>query len=182
MTDNTGMATVQIDDFSLPIFIDVMQSLNSMLDKGAEHAKQNGFDVDRFVQQRLAVDMHPLEWHVLQVNQTIYRTLAGEKYIPDNKQNQNDRPAYQRLKDICHETLVFLTDTYPASSEFTKSPAKKSLNELLTQSIQNTEITINGYQYITKLILPNLYFHLAGAYNIFRVNGVKINKLDFLRI
>ena len=43
-----------------------------------------------------------------------------------------------------------------------------------------SKLEFNGADYINHFALPNLYFHVATAYNILRHNGVAIGKRDFI--
>jgi uncharacterized protein len=38
----------------------------------------------------------------------------------------------------------------------------------------------DGRTYLARFGFPNIYFHLATAYNILRHNGVPLGKRDFL--
>ncbi len=38
----------------------------------------------------------------------------------------------------------------------------------------------NGEEYLSKFVLPNVYFHITTAYAILRHNGLDIGKMDFL--
>ena len=37
-----------------------------------------------------------------------------------------------------------------------------------------------GLDYVTKMALPNLYFHLTTAYSILRTNGMNLGKEDYI--
>ena len=39
---------------------------------------------------------------------------------------------------------------------------------------------LKGAAYLSSVVLPNFYFHMATAYNILRHNGLEIGKGDFL--
>lgn len=39
---------------------------------------------------------------------------------------------------------------------------------------------MEGRQYLSGFVLPNLYFHATTAYNILRMQGVVLGKRDFL--
>lgn len=39
---------------------------------------------------------------------------------------------------------------------------------------------LTGSAYVHEFLIPNLYFHLATAYNILRLNGVALGKGDFM--
>ena len=40
--------------------------------------------------------------------------------------------------------------------------------------------TLNGQNYLTGWMLPNMYFHITTAYTILRHNGVEVGKIDYL--
>ncbi|MGH9519669.1 MAG: DUF1993 domain-containing protein, partial [Terriglobales bacterium] len=40
--------------------------------------------------------------------------------------------------------------------------------------------TMKGEAYLTRWVLPNLFFHVTTAYDILRHNGVEIGKRDYL--
>lgn len=47
-------------DLSVPVYIRSLENLLHVLKKGEEHAKENGYDVDKLAQSRLAPDMNVL--------------------------------------------------------------------------------------------------------------------------
>ena len=44
----------------------------------------------------------------------------------------------------------------------------------------NGEFTFAGRDYVLGFVLPNFYFHVATAYDILRMKGVPIGKIDYL--
>ena len=42
------------------------------------------------------------------------------------------------------------------------------------------ELGFEGWPYLSRFVLPNVYFHVTVAYAILRNNGVPIGKRDFL--
>lgn len=45
-------------DLTVPVYIRALENLLTVLKKGEEHAKQNGYEVDKLVEARIAPDMN----------------------------------------------------------------------------------------------------------------------------
>jgi hypothetical protein len=52
--------------------------------------------------------------------------------------------------------------------------------KIVTVKRANGEVEANGWDYVQNFVLPNVYFHLATAYNILRHRGVVLGKKDFI--
>ena len=55
-------------------------------------------------------------------------------------------------------------------------------DKIVTVKRANGEVALeaNGWDYVQNFVLPNVYFHLATAYNILRHRGVVLGKKDFI--
>ena len=57
------MAT-SLYDLSVPTYLQTVSAVGGFLDRAAKHCAEMGFDPDRFISERLFVDMAPFNFHV----------------------------------------------------------------------------------------------------------------------
>jgi len=41
-------------------------------------------------------------------------------------------------------------------------------------------VQLTGLEYLTRMLLPNFFFHVTTAYDLLRKDGVEIGKRDFV--
>jgi hypothetical protein len=157
---------------SVPVFTRALNNLSHVLDKGAEHARQKGVEADRLLQQRLIFDMLPLIKQIQIACDTAARgtaRLAGvePQAFPDTE------TTLEQAQDRIRHTIAYLASFRPEQID-------GSEDRDVVHKTRVGETHYKGQAYLTDYALPNLFFHCATAYDILRVAGVGIGKLDFL--
>ncbi|MGH8145112.1 MAG: DUF1993 domain-containing protein [Rhodanobacteraceae bacterium] len=164
--------TISMYQASVPVFVRALTNLSSVLQKGEAHAKDKGQNPDNLLQQRLIFDMLPLIKQIQIACDTATRgaaRLAGvePKSFPDNEKTLAE--AHQRIDAAIAYAKSF------APEQIDGSEARKVM-----MKTRSGEIEFVGLAYLTEYTLPNLFFHCATAYDILRVAGTNIGKMDYL--
>lgn len=156
---------------TVPLFVQSLQNLSSLLDKAVQHAETKKFDVEVLLNARLAPDQFPFIRQVQIACDTAklgVSRLTGKEAPthPDTEKTVND------LKARIESTVNFL----------------KSCEEKDFRGCEDRRITtprwenkyLQAWDYVTFHAIPNVYFHVTTAYSILRHNGVNIGKKDYL--
>jgi hypothetical protein len=164
--------TISMYQASVPVFVRALTNLSSVLQKGEAHAKDKGQNPDNLLQQRLIFDMLPLIKQIQIACDTAARgtaRLAGAepKSFPDNETTLAE--AHQRID----ATIAYV-------KSFTAEQIDGSEERKVVMKTRSGETEFVGLAYLTEYALPNLFFHCATAYDILRVAGTSIGKLDYL--
>ncbi|HKT72309.1 MAG TPA: DUF1993 domain-containing protein [Steroidobacteraceae bacterium] len=149
-----------------------LKNLAAILEKAKQHAAAKGFDPTVLVGSRLAPDMFPLARQVQIACDTAkggVARLAGKEppKFEDNEKTLDD------LQARIGKTLDYIKSVAPAAFEGAEE------RDIQLPAGDRT-LRFKGLDYLQRFVIPNVYFHIATAYNILRHNGVQIGKGDFL--
>lgn len=164
--------TLSIYSATVPVLTRQLAALLAILDKAEAYATEKKFDVDVFVQDRLAPDMLPLKFQISSASdhaKFIVARLSGKAppVWPD------DEKTFADLKGRVRKALDYLKTFGPADLE-------GGDDRDLTIRMGGQERVVKGEKYVLDRALPNFYFHVTTAYAILRKGGVPIGKGDFL--
>ena len=77
-----------------------------------------------------------------------------------------------RQGEIVEETRSILTNL---------NPTDEKLQEIRRIDIAEDQyLELPGIEYVNDFLVPNLYFHLTTAYNIMRLKGAPLGKVNYM--
>lgn len=145
-----------------------VESLIAILKKGSEHS-----DAASFPSATLIEDMKPLTFQV-QIALAMAKNTAAYIYGVEAGAPQEDKTMEDMIAH-CEKTLALL------KSVDAKSIGDKAADTKINVKLGPTvEATITVQEYVFGHVLPNFFFHLTTAYNILRMKGVPLGKMDYL--
>lgn len=164
---------ISMSSASLPVFSTMLRNLSHLLDKAQACADARKFDVSVLLQYRLAPDMLPFTRQV--------------QMACDAAKNGTARLAgleAPRFEDV-ESTLPQLQARIQKTLDYLATVPAQALDGAEARDItfplgRDATRTMKGEAYLTRWVLPNLFFHVTTAYNILRHNGVEIGKRDYL--
>jgi hypothetical protein len=165
--------TISMYKASVPIFVQFLTSLSSVLDKAAAHAEAKKIDASVLLNTRLAPDMFPLVRQVRAATDHAINAcgrLAGAE-LPTFANTEATIP---ELKDRIAKTIDFLRSLEPKQIDGREDVEIK----ITFPSGATREFT--GQSLLLNNSLPNFYFHCTTAYDILRHCGVELGKRDFM--
>jgi uncharacterized protein len=165
--------TVSLYNISVPIFVQFLTSLSTVLDKAAAFAEAKKVDPSVLLNTRLAPDMFPLGRQVRAATDHAINAcgrLAGAE-LPTFSNNEASIP---ELKERIAKTIDFLKGLKPAQIDGNEGKEIK----ITFPSGATREFT--GQSLLLNNSLPNFYFHCTTAYDILRQCGVELGKRDFM--
>jgi uncharacterized protein len=158
---------------SVPVFIQHLNGLNTVLDKASAWAAARKISESDLLNMRLSPDMFNLARQVRAVTDHAANAagrLAGKELL----KFANDEDTIAQLKERIAKTIEYL----------------KSIKRNEIDGTENKEISITfpggqarqftGQGLLLGNSLPNFYFHATTAYDIIRQCGVEIGKRDFM--
>lgn len=164
--------TISIYSATVPMLTRQLTSLLAILHKAEAYAAERKFDVNVFVEDRLAPDMLPFKFQVQSATDHAKFTaarLSGQTppVWPDEEKTFED------LKARIGKALDYL-------KSFSEADLAGGDDREVTVRVGGQERKISGETYFFNRALPNFYFHVTTAYDILRKGGVPIGKGDFL--
>lgn len=152
------------------------QTLGSMigiLKKAAAHAEAVKVDPSVFLAARVYPDMHALPRQVQIACDTAARGAARLAGL--------DMPGFPDTETTIDELIARCN----AAMAYVDGVDSAAVDANTTATLQipmgpDAVMPMEGRQYLSSFVLPNLHFHAAMVYGLLRGQGVAIGKRDFL--
>ena len=157
---------------SAPVYLQYLNSISAVLDKGAAFAESKKMEPALLLQARLYPDMHPLVKQVQiftdQATRGISR-LAGVEPPPF----PDTEDSFAGLKTRIQKAIDHV-------KSFTPEQIDGSETRDIVLKTPRGDLNFKGKDYLLNFSLPNFFFHATAAYAILRHVGVEIGKMDFM--
>lgn len=154
-------------------FSRMLKNLDQWLQTGTAYAETKHFAPDVLAQARLAPDQYAL---VQQVQSACDAAKYAAAYLSGQKgpSHPDTEKTMSELRARI-QTCVGYLDTFQAS-DFTGAEERRVAPPWMEGN------SVRGADYITRIAVPNFYFHVTTAYAILRHNGVDLGKRDFIGV
>jgi hypothetical protein len=160
-------------DASVGSYLQVLDGVTGVLEKGAAHAEAGDLDLGEAVMTRLREDMMPLHFQVVSVAHHSWGAMQGLKegvFRPPSFELDKDYAGLQALVAEARSGLAGLSESD------VEALADKSMVFMLGKR----EMPFTNQNFLLSFSLPNFYFHATTTYDILRMLGVPLGKMDFL--
>lgn len=164
---------ISMSSASLPVFSSMLRNLSHLLDKAQACADAKKFDVSVLLQYRLAPDMLPFSRQVQMACDAAKNGTARLASL-EAPRFEDFESTIPELKARIQKTLDYLATVSASALDGVED---KDITFPLGRDATHT---MKGEAYLTRWVLPNLFFHVTTAYDILRHNGVEIGKRDYL--
>jgi hypothetical protein len=158
---------------SIPVFIQHLNGLDTVLDKAAAWAAARKVNETDLLHMRLSPDMFTFARQVRAATDHAANAaarLSGKEPLKFS----NDESTIAQLKERIAKTVEFLKSVKPGEVDGTEGKEIK-----ITFPNGNTR-EFTGQSLLLGNSLPNFFFHAATAYGILRQIGIEIGKRDFM--
>ncbi|MGN6374118.1 MAG: DUF1993 domain-containing protein [Sphingomonas sp.] len=159
-------------DITIPAFLRGFDNLSAILEKGREHAREQGWDESELTNARLIADMAPLTAQVQRCSDTA-KGVAVRIGQVENVAMADEEVTIDDLQARIEKTVQFLAEV-PADAFEGREEAEVVLHT------PSGDVPFVARDYAIGFAIPNFYFHLTTAYALLRMKGVPIGKLDYL--
>ena len=165
--------TVSMYSVSIPVFIQHLNGLNTVLDKAASWAVARKVNEADLLNMRLSPDMFTLARRVRAATDHA-ANAAGRLSGKELLKFANDESTIAQLKDRIAKAIHYLKSIKQNEIDGTET---KDIS-ITFPSGQTRQFT--GQSLLLGNSLPNFFFHATTAYDIIRQCGVEIGKRDFM--
>ncbi|KAF2716659.1 hypothetical protein K431DRAFT_278564 [Polychaeton citri CBS 116435] len=166
--------TLSLYDMTVPIFVKRTQQLIHVTRKGEQWCNENDKPTSTLMEARIYHDMEPFPFQI----QTCYRMIiyffSRLEIAPVPAELPQVTTTLEELYKHLDEMLVLLASASRESFE------NKHDQELKFGPPTRKPWDFTGLTFAQNFILPNFYFHTTTAYDILRMLGVPLGKLDFI--
>lgn len=163
---------ITMHSFSAAVFVRMLKSARTWLDKAAQFAEQKKFDTAVLVQARLAPDQFAFVRQI-QIATDHAKGCSARLAGVDVPKFEDNEQTFDDLRARLDKTIAFI-ESLP-KERFEGSDTR----EIVLPSPRG-ERRFVGDAYLRNYVLPNFFFHVTTAYAILRHNGIDVGKADFL--
>lgn len=165
--------SIKINQASLETYKQILPAALQILNKAKVHFEETGTDLEDIVQARLYEDMAPFSFQVFSIVHHSVGALnalkSGEFGPPNMPENLDFAALHSLLEEAANDLKNFSADEVDACSE----------QEVLFK-MGSIEWPFSSESFILSFSLPNFYFHVTTMYDMLRMRGVSVGKLDFI--
>jgi uncharacterized protein len=157
---------------TVPTCTRALNNLAAILEKAAAHADARKIGPAVLLNTRLYPDMFPLATQIHIANdiaQSGAARLAGAE-VPVFEAKERTFPEWIAAS---RSTVAYLESLKPAQFD-------GSEDRNIAWNTRTSSRNMQGTPYLFNHVLPNVFFHVATAYDILRQSGVELGKLDYL--
>ncbi len=165
--------SISFHDASVGTYLQVLGGIAGVLDKGASHAAEAGLDLQEVVMTRLREDMMPFHFQVVSVAHHSWGAMQGLQkgsFSPPSFDLDMDYAGLQALVAEARDGLAGLDE----------SEVEALAGKSMVFKLGKNELPFTNQNFLLSFSLPNFYFHATTTYDILRMLGVPIGKMDFL--
>ena len=160
-------------DASVGTYLQVLDGVGGVLDKGARHAAEAGLDLKEVVMTRLRDDMMPFHFQVVSAAHHSWGALRG-------MQEGTFRPPSSALDKDYAGLRALVAEARDGIAGLDEAEVEALGGKSLVFKLGKTELPFTNQNFLLSFSLPNFYFHATTTYDILRMLGVPLGKMDFL--
>ena len=163
---------VSLYDASVGTYLQILASVEGVLDKGREHCEANGIDLGEVVEMRLIDDMLPFRFQLISVTHHSLGAIQGVEAGVFSPPTMNDLD-YGGLRDM-------VGNARKALAEYSADTVNALAGKEMEFRMGSRAMPFVAEDFLLTFSLPNFYFHATTTYDMLRMKGTPIGKGDFL--
>ena len=163
---------ISVHAMSVDLLANTLANLSHLLEKGHAHAVARKFDPAVLIAARLAPDMFPLPRQI-QIACDVAKFGVARLAGVEAPKFEDKEQTLEELRGRIARTIDFIKGV-PASA------LEGSEDRTIKVPGRDRTLEFKGLDYLSRFVIPNVFFHVTIAYAILRHNGVDIGKNDFL--
>lgn len=156
---------------SIPVLSRMLGNLDAILVKAASEIETRKLEAGVLLATRLYPDMFPFVRQV-QLAGDFAKGAAARLGGLDVPVYEDNEQSFEQLRARIGKTLAFIGSVDPTVID-------ASATRQITIQARDRTFQFNGMDYLTRMVLPNFFFHVTIAYAILRENGFALGKRDF---
>lgn len=164
---------ITLHELSIENYIRVVDATIKFMQKCEAHFLDNGQDLNEILSTQLAPDMLPFTFQLCSVQHHSLNAakgiLAGE-FGPPNGVPELDYAGWINL----------LQETKAELEAISADDINGCAGKPVIFKFGSREIPFTAENFVQSFSLPNLHFHSSTAYDILRLKGAPIGKMDYL--
>jgi len=162
----------ELHALTAPVFVRALTNLDKIIDKARAFAAEKGIDEQDLLDARLIDDMGNFISQIQRASDSAKGAMVRIGGV-ENAVFEDNEVSFDDVKARIAKTIAFVKSV-PAEAINGKEDAEVVLK------FPNGEFRFDARSFVLGFVHPNFYFHVTTAYDLLRMKGVPIGKMDFL--
>ena len=154
-------------------YLQMLGATQHILRTAEASAGEGLIDLETIVNFRLQEDMHPFSFQVLSIWHHSYGALRAMRDGLFEPPPSVDDTSWQGLSSLVDHAVEVL-------SQETEASMAALYDKTMVFRGGGMEIPFTNPNFLLSFSLPNFYFHVTTVYDMLRMQGVPLGKLDFM--
>ena len=164
--------SVSLSNISLETYVQMVSAATKIINKAENFFLENNISTKDIVEMQLYKDMAPFTFQVFSI---VHHSVGAIEALKSGEFGPPNTP-----ENLCFQDLVsMLEDANRSLNEMTEEDINSLAGGEVTFKMGQIEWPFTSEDFILSFSLPNFYFHVTTMYNMFRIKGLNIGKLDF---
>lgn len=164
---------ISLYDATVSSFLRTLNATAAFMEKGAVFCQDGNTDPNALVDCRIIEDMLPLQFQIRSIYHHSAGAIEGAKSGNFAPPAELSLPDYRALQNHVADAITTLEQVKPDEINSLEG------GEVIFR-IPNMELPFTTENFLLGFSIPNFFFHVTTAYDLLRMNGVPIGKLDFI--
>ena len=165
--------SISFYEASVGSYQQILSSVTGVLETAATYAAENDIDLQELVMTRLADDMMPLHFQIVSVCHHSFGALQGMR------DGRFTPPSFDLDKSFS-ELQTLVAEAKDGVAAFSEAEVEAFADNSMVFALGEREMPFTNQNFLLSFSLPNFHFHATTTYDMLRMKGVPLGKLNYL--
>ena len=165
--------TISLSNISVKTYLQLLPAALNIMQKAKAHFEEEGTNLQEIVDMRLYEDMATFSFQVFSI---AHHSLGAINALKDGEFGPPNMPSGLDFESLHN----MIKDAEAQLLEVSCDDIDKLLDGQVIFKMGDIRWPFTNEDFILSFSLPNFYFHLTTMYDMLRVKGLPLGKMDFV--
>ena len=165
--------TISLSNISVKTYLQLLPAASNIMQKAKAHFEEEGTNLQEIVDMRLYEDMATFSFQVFSI---AHHSLGAINALKDGEFGPPNMPPGLDFESLHN----MIKDAEAQLLEVSCDDIDKLLDGQVIFKMGDIRWPFTNEDFILSFSLPNFYFHLTTMYDMLRVKGLPLGKMDFV--
>ena len=165
--------TISLSNISVKTYLQLLPAASNIMQKAKAHFEEEGTNLQEIVDMRLYEDMATFSFQVFSI---AHHSLGAINALKDGEFGPPNMPSGLDFESLHN----MIKDAEAQLLEVSCDDLDKLLDGQVIFKMGDIRWPFTNEDFILSFSLPNFYFHLTTMYDMLRVKGLPLGKMDFV--
>ena len=165
--------TISLSNISIKTYLQLLPAASNIMQKAKAHFEEEGTNLQEIVDMRLYEDTATFSFQVFSI---AHHSLGAINALKDGEFGPPNMPSGLDFESLHN----MIKDAEAQLLEVSCDDIDKLLDGQVIFKMGDIRWPFTNEDFILSFSLPNFYFHLTTMYDMLRVKGLPLGKMDFV--